>query len=151
MQKNLITAFVIFTITALVLTSVLLSYELIVNRKDNKTFFKVFFVVFSPTPLVIYSLFILKARGDLKEKESRKTTGWALILFMMCLLFSIGVINSYEMYFNIPFEQTIFPLFFNSIILSIYIVNFLIIDSTLLAGVLSGIVFGMTIHIVFLN
>lgn len=114
---------------------------------------KVIAAIFGPIPLAIFIAYIFVPRKNiLKEIDETSLSVVASFSYLFgTLLATIIFLYFFETFIYKEFRDTVTPIFFNSFVLMMYIVNVLITKNIKMIAVLSGISMGISIDVLFLT
>ena len=131
----------------------LLLVEFLTKDVTFENIIKVIAAVFGPIPLAIFIAYIFVSRKNiLKEIDETSLSVVASFSYLLgTLLTTIILLYFFETFIYKEFHQTVTPIFFNSFVLIMYIINVLITKNIKMIAVLSGISMGISINVLFLN
>lgn len=129
----------------------LLLIEFIVAEITLKNIVKALVAVFAPIPLVIFTAFIFANQTEEPVSEINLSILSAFSYLLTTFFLAILWLYLVEMFIYKAFSTTVIPIFFNSIILAMYIINLLFTKSMKMIAILSGISIGISIYVLFLT
>ncbi|KOR29415.1 hypothetical protein TI04_08700 [Achromatium sp. WMS2] len=106
-------------------------------------------ILLAPLPLAVFIAYVSWQPVD---KNNLRPYSGAILGAMIFFAIGIGCIVAISHLLNmIQLKQLkiAFPLFINSLVISLYVVNYYYVRSIVLAGSLSGISFGAVLYFVF--
>lgn len=129
----------------------LLLIEFIIAEITLKNIIKALVAVFAPIPLVIFTAFIFANQTEEPVSEINLSILSAFSYLLTTFFLAILWLYLVEMFIYKAFSTTVIPIFFNSIILAMYIINLLFTKSMKMIAILSGISIGISIYVLFLT
>jgi len=127
--------------------------EFVAKDVTFENIIKVIAAIFGPIPLVIFIAYIFVPRKNiLKEIDETSLSTFASFSYLLgTLLTTIIFLYFFETFIYKDFHETVTPIFFNSFVLMMYIINVLITKDIKMIAVLSGISMGISIDVLFLT
>jgi hypothetical protein len=127
-------------------------FEVLAREVTLKNIVKVTASVFGPIPLALFFAYLFVARESiLKEIDETRLSSIVLFsLLLTTLLITVISLYFFEFFIYKAFSETVVPIFFNSLVLIMYIVNILLIKSLKMIAILSGISMGISIYVLFI-
>jgi len=151
MQYRILNFVYVFILMNTLFSSAFLSYDLITQQKTTKILFNSLFTLVLPVPLLIYLIFLQPKKKEKTNTTEIKHRILSLLFFALSFCLSIFSILLYEKNYKVGFATTIAPIMLNSIILSAYTFNILVLGNIVFAGFLSGVAFAISLYIVLLT
>lgn len=129
----------------------LLLIEFIAIEVTLKNIIKALTAVFGPIPLVIFAVFIFANKTAAPVSEINLSVLSAFSYLLATLFFTMLWLYFFETFIYKAFSTTVVPIFFNSFILTMYIINLLFTNNSRIIAVLSGISIGISMYVLFLT
>lgn len=130
-------------------------FDFLAKDISFKNIIKVFTAVLGPIPLVIFIAYIFVANKDFiikwMEEDSSFCVFGAFSHLLVTLLSTIFFMSFFDKFIYTDFSETTIPIFLNSLVLVMYIVNILFTDSIKMIAIFSGISMGISINVLFLT
>ena len=114
---------------------------------------KVVAAIFGPIPLTIFIAYIfVPSKNILKEIDETNLSLVASFSYLLGTLFTtIILLYFFETFIYKDFSNTVTPIFLNSLVLMMYIVNILITKNIKIIAILSGISMAISINVLFIT
>jgi hypothetical protein len=129
----------------------LLLVEFIATEITLKNILKALAAVFGPIPLVLFTAFIFTNKTEAPVKEINLSILSAFSYLLATLFLTILGLDWFESFIYPTFSTTVVPIFFNSFILAMYIINLLFTKDMKMIAILSGISIGISMYVLFLT
>ena len=129
----------------------LLLVEFIATEITLKNIVKALAAVFGPIPLVIFTAFIFANKTEMSVSEINLSILSAFSYLLATFFFTILWLYFFETFIYKAFSTTVVPIFFNSFILAMYIINLLFTKDMKMIAILSGISIGISMYVLFLT
>jgi hypothetical protein len=128
-------------------------FEFLAKEITFKNIVKVFAAVSGPIPIAIFIAYIFVAQKSLLKEinESHLSALASFSYLFVSLLMTIICLYFFETLFYKQFSETVIPIFLNSLVLMMYIVNILITKHIQIIALLSGISMGISIYVLFIS
>jgi len=128
-------------------------FEFVAKDVTFSNVIKVVASVFGPIPLAIFLAYIFVAKENIiKEIDETFISVFASFgyLFFM-LLMSVVFLYFLEAFIYKGFSESVVPIFINSLVLMMYIMNILYVKSIQMIAILSGMSMGISMYVLFLT
>jgi len=128
-------------------------FEFVAKDVTFRNIIKVVASVFGPIPLAIFLAYIFVAKENIiKEIDETFISVFASFsyLFFM-LLMSMAFLYFLEVFIYKDFSESVVPIFINSLVLMMYIMNILYIKNIQMIAILSGMSMGISMYVLFLT
>jgi len=128
-------------------------FEFLAKEVTFKNLVKVFAAVSGPIPLAIFVAYIFVAQKSILKEidESHLSVFVSFSYLFVTLLMTIIFLYFFETFFYKKFSETVTPIFLNSLVLMMYIVNILVTKRIQIIALLSGLSMGISIYVLFLS
>lgn len=149
MNKTLIRGLIII----LLIPYSLLLFEFLAKDVTLKNIIKVFAAVAGPLPLAIFIAYILVSIKNVENTPGEvPVSALASFNYLLITLFiAIIFLYVFEAFIYKDFSQTVAPIFFNSFVIVMYLVNLLFTKNLQMIAILSGISMGISLYVLFLS
>ena len=149
MSKSLARALVIL----LLIPYSLFIFEFVAKDVSLRSIVKVTASVFGPVPLAIFVAYIFVAQKNIIEEigDTVISTFASFGYLFFTLFVTLITLHLLEISIYPNFSETVAPIFLNSLILMMYIVNILYVKSIQIIAILSGISMGISTHVLFIT
>ncbi len=143
-------------LTNVLLVSIIVTYSFFIFQSlergvEFRNLIKLISSIIGPIPLFLFLYFILSSSNFSKQDFSQEVNkALSSLILVTSLILTMVLIYIYELYFN-KFGDTNLPIFLNSLILSMYVLNLSRIKSINIAAFLSGMGIGISMFIVFIS
>ncbi len=126
--------------------------EFLTKDVTLRSIIKVVVAVFGPIPLAIFIAYIFVAKKSILQEidETRLSVLVSFTYLFGTLFMSTVFLYFVENFIYTDFSETVAPIFLNSFVLVMYIVNILVTKNISMIAILSGISMGISIHVLFL-
>ncbi|MEK8015474.1 MAG: hypothetical protein VSS75_001315 [Candidatus Parabeggiatoa sp.] len=126
--------------------------EFLAKEVTFQNIIKVIAAVSGPLPLAIFIAYIFVAKENLLAEidETRLNVFTAFSYLLATCLISILCLYFFEAIVYKELSHSVVPIFLNSFVLSLYIVNILWIKRIKMIAILSGISMGISIYVLFI-
>ncbi len=127
-------------------------FEFLAKDVTLKNIIKVITAVFGPIPLAIFVAYIfVPKKSILQEIDDTALSVFASFSYLLgTLLMTLIFLDFFEKFIYEGFSETVTPIFFNSLVLMMYIVNILVTKNLKMIALLSGLSMGISINVLFL-
>jgi len=126
--------------------------EFLAKEATFQNIIKVIAAVSGPLPLAIFIAYIYVARENILTEidETRLSTFTAFSYLLATSLLSIICLYFFEAFVYTELSHSVVPIFLNSLVLALYIVNILVIKRIKMIAILSGMSMGISIYVLFI-
>lgn len=126
-----------------------LLFEFLAQEVTVKNIIKVFTAVSAPLPLTIFVAYIFVARETFINPEVSISVLSSFTYLLVTLLFSLIFLHFFESLIYNGLSETIVPIFLNSFVLAMYVINIFLTKSVQMMAVLSGMSIGISLYVLF--
>ncbi len=146
--RNIFSILIIFSVVTVFFG---LIYEFTSERRTTQDVILALLVLIAPIPITIFISFIMaRPSRDTKEREDSENMVNALFFLLFGVVFIFVIMELFRKVLSEGSAKITFPLFINSSVISLYVVNYYHIRSATLAGFVTGTSFGIVFYVIFL-
>lgn len=128
-------------------------FEFIAKDVSIRNIVKVTASVVAPVPIAVFLAYIFATEENLIGEIDQATisTITSFVYLSSAILLSIMAFYGLETFIYQKLTQTVVPIFFNSFILTAYIINIIYIRNMQMIAILSGTSIGISSYVLFLT
>jgi len=128
-----------------------LTYDFFQKYRTIQDVVLLLLILSAPIPLTVFMAFAMAvSNNDITSKDYSGNTFNAIIFLIVGFVFIFVITLILKEYLYEDNMKIGFPLFVNSAVISLYVVNYYQVRSISLAGFLTGASFGVVLYVVFL-
>jgi hypothetical protein len=148
-MRSIKTDFVFYLVISIALTLLCyLVYQSLGRIDNSRHLIKVFSTLALPVPASVLFVFITAGKPLVIKEYTRKDIIISMLLFTGIIFVTIFGLTQYNHFARIPFQsKKLTPIFINTVLMYLYINNYLRAKNIFISAILSGILLGLALFI----